>query len=63
MKVSGEWILILQRKDLSSQHSTFLPNVRYDATAHVGLIPSLEFQFSLSVEELLQSFVHVMYTS
>jgi len=63
MKVSGEWIVILQINYWSIQHSTFLPHVRYDATAHVGLIPSLEFQFSLSVEELFQAFVHVMYTS
>jgi hypothetical protein len=28
-----------------------------------GLIPSLEFQFLQSVEELVQAFVHDMYTS
>jgi hypothetical protein len=29
--------------------------VRYDATAHVGLIPPLELQFSHLVEELFQA--------
>lgn len=63
MKVGVEWIVTLQRNSWSIQQSTFLPNVRYDATAHVALIPSLEFQFPQSVEELVQAFVHDMYTS
>lgn len=53
--------MTLQRDTWSIQQSSFPPNVRYDATAHAGLIPSLEFQFPLSVEELFQAFVHVMF--
>lgn len=53
--------MTLHRNTWLIQQSSFLPNVGLDATTHAGLILSHEFQFPLSVEELFQAFMHVMF--